>query len=178
MAEPLRRRRRGLPFAVLRGYNGTDLPDAHDTIKPITCPFTGEKLAAVPALDPDVAIIHAQRADRQGNVSCGASPACRRRRCSAPSARIVTVEEIVDELGRRPDAVVLPALGRRPRVRRGAGRRAARPTRRATTTRDNDVYRAWDAISRDRDAFERVDATARARLEARHERRADRPPTR
>src|SRR4051812_45605540 len=56
----------GLPFAVLRGYNGTSLPDHTDTIKPITCPFTGETLTAVPALDLDVGIIHAQRADRRG----------------------------------------------------------------------------------------------------------------
>ena len=44
----------GLPFAVMRGYNGTDLPEHTDTITPITCPFTGEQLTAVPALDLDV----------------------------------------------------------------------------------------------------------------------------
>src|SRR6201986_2209361 len=58
----------GLPFAVLRGYNGTSLPEHTDTIKPITCPFTGELLTAVPALPLDVAIIHAQQADTRGNV--------------------------------------------------------------------------------------------------------------
>ena len=58
----------GLPFAVMRGYRGTDLPEHTATIAPITCPFTGEQLTAVPALEPDVAIIHAQRADREGNV--------------------------------------------------------------------------------------------------------------
>src|SRR6266550_451895 len=58
----------GLPFAVLRGYRGTDLAHHTATIAPITCPFTGEELTAVPALDLDVAIIHAQRADRHGNV--------------------------------------------------------------------------------------------------------------
>src|ERR671934_941481 len=58
----------GLPFAVLRGYTGTDLPAHTPTIKPITCPFTGEVLTAVPALALDVAVIHAQRADRAGNV--------------------------------------------------------------------------------------------------------------
>src|ERR1700738_1390500 len=58
----------GLPFAVLRGYTGTDLPNQTATIKPITCPFTGEQLTAVPALNPDVTIVHAQRADRAGNV--------------------------------------------------------------------------------------------------------------
>src|SRR5256714_1477036 len=58
----------GLPFAVLRGYKGTDLPKHTDTIAPVTCPFTGEVLTAVPALRPDVAVIHAQRADARGNV--------------------------------------------------------------------------------------------------------------
>src|SRR6476469_9476472 len=58
----------GLPFAVLRGYAGTDLPAQTDTIKPITCPFTGERLTAVPALNPDVTIVHAQRADADGNA--------------------------------------------------------------------------------------------------------------
>src|SRR5436190_1689454 len=57
-----------LPFAVLRGYVGTDLPQHTPTIKPITCPFTGEELTAVEALRPDVGVIHAQRADRDGNV--------------------------------------------------------------------------------------------------------------
>ena len=58
----------GLPFATLRGYVGTDLPNHTTTIKPIQCPFTGEWLTAVPALNPDVTIVHAQRADRHGNV--------------------------------------------------------------------------------------------------------------
>ncbi len=76
-----------LPFAVLRGYVGTDLPNVTDTIAPITCPFTGEELMAVPALRPDVAIVHAQQADRKGNIALWGSPASRRRPCSAQSAR-------------------------------------------------------------------------------------------
>jgi glutaconate CoA-transferase subunit A len=58
----------GLPFGVLRGYAGTDLPKFTPTVTPITCPFTGEALTAVPALNPEVTIIHAQRADAAGNV--------------------------------------------------------------------------------------------------------------
>ena len=58
----------GLPFALLRGYLGSDLPKYNDRIKFIDCPFTGERLAAVPAVRPDVSVIHAQKADRQGNV--------------------------------------------------------------------------------------------------------------
>jgi glutaconate CoA-transferase subunit A len=76
-----------LPFAVLRGYVGTDLPNVTQTIAPITCPFTGEELMAVPTLRPDVAIVHAQQADRKGNVALWGSPASRRRQCSVQSAR-------------------------------------------------------------------------------------------
>jgi glutaconate CoA-transferase subunit A len=76
-----------LPFAVLRGYVGTDLPNVTDTIAPITCPFTGEELMAVPALRPDVAIVHAQQPIGKGTSRSGGSPASRRRPCSAQSAR-------------------------------------------------------------------------------------------
>src|SRR5712691_7841913 len=58
----------GLPCAILRGYVGADLPKVNPNIKSITCPFTGETLAAVPAIRPDVGIVHAQKADRAGNV--------------------------------------------------------------------------------------------------------------
>src|SRR5580698_1651994 len=58
----------GLPFAVMRGYVGSDLPKHNKKIKSIECPFTGEVLAATPALHPDVSILHAQKADRKGNV--------------------------------------------------------------------------------------------------------------
>src|SRR6266404_2871019 len=58
----------GLPLAVFRGYIGVDLPKVNPNIRSVTCPYTGEKLAAVPAIRPDVAIIHALRADRAGNV--------------------------------------------------------------------------------------------------------------
>src|SRR5215469_11406670 len=58
----------GMPCAIFRGYAGVDLAHQHDHIRFIECPFTGEQLAAVPALRPDVGIIHAQCADRAGNV--------------------------------------------------------------------------------------------------------------
>src|ERR1700735_5562388 len=62
----------GLPFAVMRGYVGSDLPKHNSKIKSIECPFTGEILTATPALRPDVSILHAQKADRKGNVLlCG-----------------------------------------------------------------------------------------------------------
>ena len=99
----------GLPFAVLRGYTGTDLPAQTDTIKPITCPFTGERLTAVPALNPDVTVVHAQRADRSGNVQMWGITGVQKEAVLAAKRSLVTVEEVVDELEPRPGAVVLPA---------------------------------------------------------------------
>ena len=124
---------RDLPFAVMRGYNGTSLPEHTDTIKPITCPFTGEQLTAVPALDLDVGIIHAQQADRQGNVQLWGQTGVQKETVLGAKRSLVTVEEIVDELEPAPERRRAAALGRHPRRAR-AGRRQARPTRRTTTT--------------------------------------------
>src|SRR6476620_1196547 len=98
----------GLPFAVLRGYVGTDLPGQTATIKPITCPFTGETLTAVPALNPDVTVIHAQRADSAGNVQMWGITGVQKEAVLAARRSLVTVEEVVEELAPRPGAVVLP----------------------------------------------------------------------
>jgi len=140
----------GLPFAVLRGYNGTGLAAA-GSIRPISCPFTGETLTAVSALRPDVAIIHAQRADRLGNVQLWGITGVQKEAVLSSKRAVVTVEEIVDSLEPRADAVVLPAWtvsyvapvpdGARPSYALGY------------SVRDNDYYATWDAISRDRDAF-------------------------
>src|SRR3954451_18124970 len=139
-----------LPFAVLRGYRGTDLV-AHTTVAPITCPFTGEELTAVPALRPDVAIVHAQEADRRGNVQLWGIPGVQKEAILAASRSLVTVERIVDELELRPGGIVIPgwvidAIAVAPR---GAYPSYAHDL----TDRDNDFYREWDAISRDRDRF-------------------------
>jgi glutaconate CoA-transferase, subunit A len=141
----------GLPFAVLRGYVGTDLPAHTPTVKPITCPFTGEVLTAVPALQLDAAIVHAQRADRDGNVQMWGITGVQKEAVLAARRSLVTVEEVVDELDLRPDAVVLPSWtvcwvaevpgGAHPSYAQGY------------YDRDNAYYRAWDPISRDRDAF-------------------------
>ena len=112
----------GLPFAVLRGYTGTDLPEHTDTIKMITCPFTGQELAAVPALNPDVSIVHAQRADRSGNVQLWGILGVQKEAVLAAKRSLVTVEEVVDELTPVPGAIVLPVVGGRP-VAAGARRR-------------------------------------------------------
>jgi glutaconate CoA-transferase subunit A len=139
-----------LPFGVLRGYRGGDLP-ARTRVAKLTCPFTGEELAAVPAHRPDVGIVHAQRADRRGNVQLWGILGVQKETVLASARSIVTVEEIVDELDDRPGAIVLPfwtvdavALapgGAHPSYAHGY------------YDRDNDFYVAWDEISRDRDLF-------------------------
>jgi glutaconate CoA-transferase subunit A len=146
----------GLPFAVLRGYNGTGLTEQTGTmqcptIRPITCPFTGETLTAVSAIRPDVAVIHAQRADRAGNVQFWGIAGVQKEAVLAARRSVVTVEEVVDELGPRPDAVVLPSwtVTYVAPVPNGAHPSYALDY----SVRDNDYYLAWDKISRDREAF-------------------------
>jgi glutaconate CoA-transferase subunit A len=90
-----------LPFAAFRGYVGADLPKVNPNIRSVTCPFTGEVLAAVPAIRPDVAIIHALRADREGNVMLEGIVGVQKEAVLAAKRSIVTVEEIVDDFGPR-----------------------------------------------------------------------------
>jgi len=142
----------GLPFAVLRGYEGTGLQSLLSTVAPITCPFTGERLAAVAALHPDVAIIHAQQADRRGNVLLWGIQGVQKEAVLASARSLVTVEEIVDDLvAHRAGAVVLPSWtvtavalvpgGSHPSYAAGY------------SSRDNGFYQAWDEISRNRPHF-------------------------
>ncbi|NYI05153.1 CoA transferase subunit A [Allostreptomyces psammosilenae] len=140
-----------LPFAVLRGYRGSDLATRTDTVASVTCPFTGEELAAVAALNPDVTVIHAQRADHEGNVQLWGLTGVQKEAALAASRVLVTVEEIVDRLDARPGAVVLPGwtIDAVARVPGGAHPSYAS----GYSVRDNDFYQAWDPISRDRDAF-------------------------
>jgi glutaconate CoA-transferase subunit A len=139
-----------LPFAVLRGYLDGDLAK-HTRVAFVECPFTGERLAAVPSHRPDVGVVHAQRADRQGNVQLWGILGVQKETVLASARSIVTVEEIVDELTPMPGAIVLPhwvvdAVCVAPR--------GAHPSyAHGYYDRDNEFYKAWDAISRDRDAF-------------------------
>ena len=89
----------GLPCAIFRGYIGGDLPKVNPNIKLVTCPFTGEELAAVPAIRPDVAMIHAQRADKAGNVMIEGMLGVQKEAVLAAKRSVVTVEEIVDDFG-------------------------------------------------------------------------------
>lgn len=141
----------GLPFGVLRGYAGTGLADVTATVRSVTCPFTGERLAAVPALRPDVAVIHAQQADREGNVAMWGITGVQKEAVLCADRSIVTVEEIVERLEPRPGAVVLPSWVVTAVAEVPGG---AHPSYAAGySQRDNDFYQAWDAISRDRDRF-------------------------
>ncbi|MEY9213277.1 CoA transferase subunit A [Thermobifida halotolerans] len=143
----------GLPFAVLRGYLGTDLASRTATIRTVECPFTGERLAAVPALNPDVAIVHAQRADRAGNVQMWGITGVQKEAVFAARRSLVTVEEVVDELAPVPGQVVLPHRVVTAVAEAPGG--AAPSYAQGYYERDNAAYQAWDAISRDRGAFGR-----------------------
>src|SRR5438034_1906833 len=143
-----------LPFWSLRDYAGTDIPVANPRIKSVTCPYTGEALATVPALNPDVTIVHAQRADEDGNTQIWGLLGVQKEAAFASRRVIVVVEELVDQSviradpnrtiipGLIVDAVVVEPWGAHPSFAQGA------------YDRDNRFYLDWDPISRDAAATE------------------------
>lgn len=141
----------GLPLAVFRGYVGSELPLVNSQIAKITCPFSGEELAAIPSIRPDVGIVHAQRADRKGNVLFEGIVGIQKEVVLSAKHSIVTVEEIVDELEASPNACVLPSWtintiavvpgGAKPSYAHGY------------YPRDNQYYKDWVNIARDREQF-------------------------
>jgi glutaconate CoA-transferase, subunit A len=141
----------GLPFAVMRGYLGTDLLQHSPTVATIACPFTGERLAAVEALRPDVAIVHAQQADPRGNVQLWGVTGVQKEAVLSASRSLVTVEEIVEDLVPRPGGVLLPSWVVTAVVHAPGGAHPSYSL--GYTERDDDFYVAWDAISRDRETF-------------------------
>jgi len=142
----------GLPCAIFRGYQGSDLVKVNPRIRFIQCPFTGEQLAAVPAIRPEITIIHAQRADRAGNVLMEGIVGVQKEAALAAAQVIVTVEEIVDDLrAPSPNATVLPYWTVSAIVEAPGG---AHPSyAHGYYGRDNAFYTAWDAIARDREIF-------------------------
>jgi glutaconate CoA-transferase, subunit A len=143
----------GLPCAIFRGYVGVDLPKVNPRIKRVTCPFTGEQLAAVPAHRPDVTVVHALKADRDGNVLLEGIVGVQKEAVLAARRAIVTVEEVVDDFGPRSfNAVILPSwtIAAIAHVPGGAYPSYAQ----GYYKRDNAFYKAWDAISRERDTFQ------------------------
>ena len=139
-----------LPFGVLRGYVGTELA-GHTRVEFIECPFTGEKLAAVPAHRPDVTVIHAQKADRNGSVMMWGVVGAQKEAVLAAKRSIVTVEEIVDDLKAPPNAVILPSwvVGAVCEVKGGAFPSYAQ----GYYARNNAFYKQWDNIAKDRGTF-------------------------
>jgi glutaconate CoA-transferase, subunit A len=142
-----------LPFAVLRAYAGSDLPKFNDQIKFIQCPFTAETLAAVPAIRPDVTVIHAQKADCKGNVLLWGILGVQKEAVLAAKKAIVTVEEIVDDLKAWPNACVLPSWTVSAVCCVPGG--AAPSYAHGYYERDNRFYQAWDKIARERATFQR-----------------------
>jgi glutaconate CoA-transferase subunit A len=140
-----------LPFGLLRGYIGSDLPKFNPNIKFIDCPFTGERLAAIPAIRPDVTVIHAQKADRKGNVLLWGVVGVQKEAVMGAKHAIVTVEEIVDKLDSPPNALVLPTwvVSAVCQVKGGAFPSYAQ----GYYPRNNAFYKRWDNISRERESF-------------------------
>ncbi len=141
----------GLPFAVLRGYFGTDLMGRTETVKQVVCPFTGEELAAVAALRPDVTVIHAQQADHQGNVLMWGITGVNKEAVLAAERVLVTVEEVVDRLDPRPGGVLLPTWVIDAVAEAPGGTYPSYTA--GYYERDNSAYVHWDTISRDRETF-------------------------
>ncbi|WP_028033095.1 CoA transferase subunit A [Chelativorans sp. J32] len=142
----------GLPLAVFRGYRGAGLAEVNPNIKSITCPFTGEKLAAVPAVRPDVTFIHAQKADKKGNVLIEGIIGIQKEAVLAAKRAVVTVEEVVDDFSdAHPNLCILPHWtitaiavvpgGAHPSYTHGY------------YVRDNASYLEWDQVAADRDRF-------------------------
>ena len=139
-----------LPFGIVRGYADTDLAE-RTRVAWIECPFTGERVAAVPAIRPDVGVIHAQRADEVGNVQLWGITGVQKEVVLASERSLVTVEEIVPQLEPHPDAVVLPSWAITAVSLAPGG---AHPSyAHGYYDRDNAFYVRWDEISRDRDRF-------------------------
>jgi len=142
----------GLPMTVFRGYLGAGLKAVNPTIKSVVCPYTGEELATVPALRPDVSFIHAQKADANGNVLIEGILGVQKEAVLAAKRAVVTVEEVVDNFSDlHPNLTVLPHWtidaiaivpgGAHPSYTRGY------------YDRDNAAYVEWDQIAADRNKF-------------------------
>jgi glutaconate CoA-transferase subunit A len=141
----------GMPCAIFKGYRGTDYPEVNPRIRFIECPFSGEQLTVIPAHRPDVSIIHAQRADREGNLWMTGILGVQKEAVLAAATSIVTVEEIVDSVDERGGGTVIPhwaidvvcvvPLGAFPSYAEGY------------YDRSNAFYQRWGEISRDYDRF-------------------------
>ena len=141
----------GMPCAIFKGYQGTDYPQINPNIKFMNCPFTGEKLTVVPAINPDISIVHAQKADKKGNIWLNGITGIQKEAILAATKSIVTVEEIVDHVDEKNGGTVIPRWvidvvcceprGSFPSYTEGY------------YNRSNEFYMYWDKISVDRQRF-------------------------
>ena len=143
----------GMPFAIFKGYRGTSYPGVNPHIRFVECPFTREKVTAVPALRPDVAIIHAQRADREGNVWLQGIVGVQKEAVLASARSVVTVEEVVDRVDEARGGTVIPrwAISAVCHVPLGALPSYAE----GYYGRSNSFYMEWGELSRDYERFRR-----------------------
>jgi len=144
-----------MPFYPLRSYAGTDMPTANPRIAPVTSPYGDETVFVVPPLNPDVTVVHAQRADAAGDTQVWGLVGSQKEAAFAAERVIVVVEELVDEAvvradpnrtvipGHIVDAVVVEPFGAHPSYAQGH------------YDRDNTFYVEWDEVSREP---ERLDA--------------------
>jgi glutaconate CoA-transferase subunit A len=142
----------GMPCAIFRGYRGAELAEVTQTVKFLNCPFTGEELAAVPAIRPDVSFIHAQKANKRGDVLIEGIIGIQKEAVLAAKRAVVTVEEVVEDFqGLHPNLTILPNWtitaisvvpgGAHPSYTHGH------------YIRDNAAYLEWDEVSADRERF-------------------------
>ncbi|CAN7695519.1 CoA transferase subunit A [Aminobacter sp. LjRoot7] len=142
----------GLPCAIFRGYRGAELARVNPNIRTVTCPFTGEVLAAVPSVRPDVTFIHAQKANKKGDVLVEGIIGIQKEAALAARRAVVTVEEVVDNFDDlHPNLTVLPnwSVTAISVVPGGAHPSYAH----GYYVRDNASYLEWDEISADRGRF-------------------------
>ncbi len=143
----------GLPFWTLKNYEGTNIGDANTLIRSVTCPYTGEKLATVPAVNPDVTILHCQRADREGNAQVWGLMGTQKEAAFAAKRVIVVAEEIVETsaLRRDPNRTLIPSIIVDHVVHEPWG---AHPSYvQGFYDRDNDFYVKWEEISKSTDTY-------------------------
>ncbi len=142
----------GLPLAVFRGYKGAGLKDVNNNIKEITCPFSGEILAAVPSLRPDVTFIHAQKANKRGDVLIEGIIGVQKEAVLAAKRAVITVEEIVEDFDDvHTNACILPnwAVTAITKVPGGSHPSYAH----GYYARDNSAYLEWDKIAAKQNTF-------------------------
>lgn len=142
-----------VPFLPSRNFAGSDLPAVNPNIRQVTCPYTGEMLWSVPALNPDVSIVHAQRADAEGNTQAWGLVGVMKEAAFASRRVVVVAEEIVppEIIRGDPNRTVIPALRVDAVVEEPFG---AHPSyAQGYYDRDNDFYARWEDISRTEDGM-------------------------